>query len=83
MLDNEMKSMLNELQNHMSVNGYDTLLIFDTHLDLERWKNEMEKQGEDFDDITLTTMYDLIYGRVLIGRKFRAYQFMLNEKVNK
>lgn len=79
-MTDELKQLLNILQNHIvSENDY-VLLIFDNKAELLKYKR---KNKYICTNQLLVTINDLIYSNFLDGTRFKRYHFVLSEKGDK
>lgn len=77
MLNNDVKNMLNELQQHITNDTDKKLVIFDNMQQLNDFKRENQNDIEYMYDLILVTLGDLCYEYKLIGMRFKRYEFML------
>lgn len=76
MLNNNVKYMLNELQNHISDDTDKKLLIFDNKEKLNSFKRKYHNDFEYMGDFILITIGELTYEYKLIGMRFKNYEFI-------
>lgn len=76
-----LKVALNYLQYCMTSSSDNVLLIFDTNILADEYKNMLLKKEDDIENKIFVSLSDLLYPNCLIGRRFSHYYFITDSDI--
>jgi len=76
-----LKVALNYLQYCMTSSSDNILLIFDTNILADEYKNMLLKKEDDIENKIFVSLSDLLYPNCLIGRRFSHYYFITDSDI--
>lgn len=76
-----LKVALNYLQCCMTSSSDNILLIFDTNILADEYKNMLLKKEDDIENKIFVSLSDLLYPNCLIGRRFSHYYFITDSDI--
>lgn len=76
-----LKVALNYLQYCMTSSSDNILLIFDTNILADEYKNMLLKKEDNVENKIFVSLSDLLYPNCLIGRRFSHYYFITDSDI--
>lgn len=80
-INDGLKVALNYLQYCMTSSSDNILLIFDTNILADEYKNMLLKKEDDIENKIFVSLSDLLYPNCLTGRRFSHYYFITDSDI--